>query len=357
MSIAAARQKRAALYLSICGLLLMVAAVSAVSARDPSGVSLRVGMVLMTLGAALWLPLPALLPAALVIWLAPNAARSFMEDEALFGTNMMLELPGLLGLAAFASLVRRALKSLEEETLLLGALGDELGIDAETGVYEARLLRPSLDGELVRSRRFGRDFALVLVGIDPLRQKFDYRNEAVWQASFAATAQLLKTTRAYDRVFRYEASGFAVLLPEAGPREVIGLVSRLRGAARRQKPAEGEPGGPLPIQFGATFFPQCATTTDDLIRRAEVALRIADRNIDRLQLDSAEAPSPPAPETLRRALAASQAHAAAMEAPGAGSAATAGAGAAASNVDISGLLQHLDETLQMIRSLRSNRAA
>ena len=113
----------------------------------------------------------------------------------------------------------------------------------------------------------------------------------------------------------------------------------------------------MPIQFGATFFPQCATTTDDLIRRAEVALRIADRNIDRLQLDSAEAPSPPAPETLRRALAASQAHAAAMAAPGAGSAATAGAGAAASNVDISGLLQHLDETLQMIRSLRSNRAA
>src|SRR3989304_3375689 len=195
MSIAAARQKRAALYLSICGLLLMVAAVSAVSARDPSGVSLRVGMVLMTLGAALWLPLPALLPAALVIWLAPDPPRRFMEDEALFGTNMMLELPGLLGLAAFASLVRRALKSLEEETLLLGALGDELG----------------------RPRRFGRDFALVLVGIDPLRQKFDYRNEAVWQASYAATAQLLKTTRAYDRVFRYQASGFAVLLPEAGP--------------------------------------------------------------------------------------------------------------------------------------------
>src|SRR3972149_295259 len=324
MSIAAARQKRAALYLSICGLLLMVAAVSAVSARDPSGVSLSVGMVLMTLGAALWLPLPALLPAALVIWLAPNAARSFMEDEALFGTNMMLELPGLLGLAAFASLVRRALKSLEEETLLLGALGDELGIDAESGASEAPLLRPSLDGELVRSRRFGRDFALVLVGIDPLRQKFDYRNEAVWQASYAATAQLPKTRR---------------------------------GPPRPQKPAEGEPGGPLPIQFGATFFPQCATTTDDLIRRAEVALRIADRNIDRLQLDSAEAPSPPAPETLRRALAASQAHAAAIAAPGAGSAATAGAGAAASNVDISGLLQHLDETLQMIRSLRSNRAA
>ena len=357
MSIAAARQRRLALYLSICGLLLMAAAVCAVSARDPSGVSLRVGMVLVTVGASLWLPWNAVVPIAIAIWLGPNAVRSYLEGSAFGGTNMLLELPGLLGVAVFASLVRRALRQLESETLLLGAVGDGMGIDAETGLYEERMLRPMLDNELVRSRRFGREFALVLIGVDPMRQKFDYRDESVWHESFLATAQLLRTTRAYDRVFRWESHGFAILLPEAGSREVIGLVRRLRLMARRRTPAEGHPGGPLPVHLGATFFPQCATTTDDLLRRAEVALRVADKNFDRLQLDSAEAPDLPPPETLRQhemALAASTITAptqaeASVPAPDS-------AGAPSESLDLAGILDHLDETLQMIRSLRGQAA-
>ena len=72
MSLVVARKKRTALFLSIAGLLIMAAAVSAVSARDPDGVTLRVAMVMMTVGAALWLPWQALAPAALLIWLGPN---------------------------------------------------------------------------------------------------------------------------------------------------------------------------------------------------------------------------------------------------------------------------------------------
>src|SRR5215467_6421086 len=98
MSLVVARKKRTALYLFIAGLLAMAAAVSAVSARDPGGVELRVGMILMTVGAALWLPWQAILPAALLIWLGPNYARDLVEDKTLFSTNMLLELPGMLGL-------------------------------------------------------------------------------------------------------------------------------------------------------------------------------------------------------------------------------------------------------------------
>jgi hypothetical protein len=56
----------------------------------------------------------------------------------------------------------------------------------------------------------------------------------------------------------------------------------------------------MPIHFGATFYPKCATSTDDLLLRAEVALRIADKNSTRVQLDGAEAPDLPSPETLRQ---------------------------------------------------------
>src|SRR5688572_12341908 len=109
LSIFKAPGRRLALNLSICGLLAMVAAVSAVSAKDPDGVALRVGMIMMTVGAAMFLPRLAIVPAALIFWLVPNYVRSLMEDSELFSSSMLLELPGLIALALFATLVRTLL--------------------------------------------------------------------------------------------------------------------------------------------------------------------------------------------------------------------------------------------------------
>ena len=72
MSIAVARRKRLSLYYCIAGLVLMSAAVMAISARDSSGVGLRAGMVMLTAGAAFLLPWQYSLPAAIAI----NAAAS-----------------------------------------------------------------------------------------------------------------------------------------------------------------------------------------------------------------------------------------------------------------------------------------
>ena len=281
----------------------MVAAVVAVSARDPSGVSFRIGMVLMTVGAAALLPKRAnALLATVVIWLLPNIARSSIQDAELFGPNMLLELPPLLCLALFTDLARHSLEGLEAESAAIGTQGagpaDE--VDPITGVYDERLLRPALETELARATRFNRQFALVLAGLDSMRQRFDYRDDEAWEESFIATAKLLRSTRKnIDRVYRYGVSSFAILLPESGPKDVNGLLRRLSRAARRASPAEGEPGGPLPCHYGATFFPQCATTTEDMLRRAEIVLRIAEKNTTRMQLDGAEAPEMDPPELHR----------------------------------------------------------
>ena len=301
MSISAARRKRSALLLSITGLMFIVAAISAISARDPDGLTIRTGMVLVTVGAAMWLPWQALIPATVAVWLGPNFARNAVEGYELFGTNMMLELPGFLGLATISTIARISLRDLERQNMMLGMTQDTVGIDPVTGVYEETHLRRSLEMELSRSRRFGRTFSFVLVGIDELRQRFDYRDEAIWQSSFNATAEMLRGTRNnVDRVYRYGTSTFALILPESEPKDVNGLVRRLRREARKAKPAEGEPGGPLPVHFGATFFPTCATTVADLIRRAEIALRIADGNPTRVQMDGAEAPEMPPAESMRQ---------------------------------------------------------
>ena len=302
MSLVVARKKRTSLYLSVAGLMVMVAAVSAISARDPSGVSIRVGMIMIAVGASLWLPWRQLVPVVLLTWLVPNLARSLIGDTSLGNLNMLLELPGLAGIAFFTTMSSEWLKRLEQEHQLIGTGASELaGMNPDTGIYDENQLRPALSIELARSRRFGRTFALVLVGIDEMRQKFDYPDDAVWTASLNATTKLLRETRQnVDRVFHYKAGGFAMILPESTEKDIPGLVKRLRQMARSTKPPEGEPGGPIPVHFGATFYPECATSVDDLLRRAEVALRIAATSTTRYQLDGAEAPELPPVEALRR---------------------------------------------------------
>lgn len=299
-----AQRKRTQFYLTVVGLLVCVAAVTAVSARDPDGVSFRIGMVLMAVGAASLLPKPGMaILATVAIWLIPNLARSAVQDTELFDGNMLLEFVPLLGVALFTGMARKNLDNLEAESMMAGATpdGDDL-VDPATGVYDERMLRPALEMEVARGRRFNRHFAFVLVGIDSMRQRFDYRDETAWEASFIATAKMLRGTRNnVDRVYRYGMSSFALVLPESGAKDVQGLVRRLSRTARRSSPAEGEPGGPLPCHYGATFFPQAATTTEDLLRRAEVALGLAERSPTRVQLDGAEAPELVAPETLRTA--------------------------------------------------------
>src|SRR5512146_2597838 len=109
MSLIVARKKRSALYLCILGVVIMVAAVMAISARDPGGVSLRVGMVMVTVGAAMFLPWYQLVPAIILTWFLPDTARSLFGGKALFNLNMILELPGLLGVGAFATFARESL--------------------------------------------------------------------------------------------------------------------------------------------------------------------------------------------------------------------------------------------------------
>jgi diguanylate cyclase (GGDEF)-like protein len=304
MSLVIARKKRTQLFGAIVGLLLIVGLVSLISVEDPSGATVRIGIVMITLGAGLWMERSwELIPVALLAWLGPNFARSLFDDSyQLFSTTMMLEAVGVLAIAGVASMTREALKALETENLLIGSNAPgAIGINPDSGVFQANQLRTLLEVELARSRRFGREFSLVLVGIDELRQKYDYRDPGVWQASLAATARLLRNTRHnVDRVFHYGDDGFALILPEASEKDVVGMVRRLRRLARAAFPAEGEPGGPLPAHYGATFYPTCATTVEDLMRRAEIALRIAEKSTLRYQLDSAAAPELPAAETMRR---------------------------------------------------------
>src|SRR5688572_7443261 len=98
MSVALARRRRTELFASIGGLLLLVGLVSLISVEDPDGATLRIGIIMVTLGAGLWMVRSwELIPLAVLTWLAPNFARSLLDDRfELFSTTMMLEAAGVL---------------------------------------------------------------------------------------------------------------------------------------------------------------------------------------------------------------------------------------------------------------------
>lgn len=305
MTARASTGNRGWLYLSILLLFVLAGSVSAISVLDPEGWAVRVGMVLATVGAAMFLPAPAVAVLVPLIWLGPTYVRLDSAEAAIRQPDtlaqkpeFLLELPGLVALALASLFTRRQLRECGKQDKD-SATPDSL--QEMEDPYPEALLEESLEQEVAHSRRFNHEFALMLAEIDAMRAKFDYRDDAKWAAGIQATAAiLLKTRKNVDRVFLWGDRGFALLLPETGPQHMDGLVQRLRKDARKASPSEGEPGGPLPLHFGVTFFPRCATTAEELLRRAQVELRLAEESQSRVRLDGAEAPCLPSPEPLRK---------------------------------------------------------
>jgi GGDEF domain-containing protein len=263
---------------------------------------LFVGSVVLVIGVAYWLPWILILAATLLLGIGASFAHATITGESVFYTRNWVQLPGLLCLAAAIFFLKRKVRDLVQENAVLTRLArSAVDIDGETGAFREELLRPALEAEVARARRFGRELALMLVSVSEMRQRFDYRDGDRWVEGFRASAAiLLRTRNLVDRTYRYGDDGFALVLPETDRRGVEGLVRRLTREAKRARPPEGSSGGPLPLHYGATFFPSCATTLDNLLTRASVAVTLAEKSPTRLRIDSADAPDLPPPETMRR---------------------------------------------------------
>jgi GGDEF domain-containing protein len=304
-------RQRLLLYLTSLALLVTGGAVSLISAVDPDALWMRVGMILMAVGLGLWAPRLALLPAVLAAWLLPNAGRAYLLDAPLIHAWSLAELPGL---ALLALLATAAHYQLQRSDTRPGQPVPDFH-DLDPAVLPEWQFRADAEVELARCRRFERQFAVMLIGVEGLRKRFDYRDEQAWRVSFLKTSSVLTQTRALiDRVYRYGDRSFGMVLPESGADEVNGLVRRLTREAQMAEPPLGAPGGPLSVHFGAALYPDCASSVDELFRRAEIALRLAEKSPTRLKVDGAAAPDVD-PKTLRRRQADRKAPPAAKEEP------------------------------------------
>lgn len=145
--------------------------------------------------------------------------------------------------AAFNTLALR--RSLRETQ---AALEESVTIDAESGAFAQSELHGRLHSEIRRAQRYGRQLALVTVGVQVLGAK----REACMPSGdiLRGVVQMIDgVVRAHvDWVGRLETpvgAAFAIVLPEAGISDAPVIKDRLLVALRRY----AEAGRPLPLEF------------------------------------------------------------------------------------------------------------
>lgn len=205
----------------------------------------------------------------------------------------------VIGTLGVGSPVRR--QFVPEEVAMLQVIGHQVGVaidnarlheetkrlaitDGLTGLYNRRHFYQVLEQELTRVARYDSHASLIMLDIDDFKRYNDTHGHLAGDRLLQDLARLLTgLTRRIDAVARYGGEEFVVILPQTDKPGAIVLAERIRTAAETQ----WGPGSPrdagLPGQTGITIsagvatYPLDATTAEELVHAADMALYQAKR--------------------------------------------------------------------------------
>jgi diguanylate cyclase (GGDEF)-like protein len=150
-------------------------------------------------------------------------------------------------------------------------------IDPLTGLGNYRAFWNRLEGEIARARRHQEVFSLILLDLDEFKAVNDeVGHQAGDDALRRVAAALRGAIRDEDVCCRQGGDEFAVIAVAAGELEVRELAGRL-GAAVGALPLPEADGRRVQVTAGWSTYGRPAASADDLILRADDALRAAKR--------------------------------------------------------------------------------
>jgi diguanylate cyclase (GGDEF)-like protein len=175
-------------------------------------------------------------------------------------------------LLAIADITER--KDLEEKLKTL-ASHDEL-----TGCINFRSIMKVLENEIERSKRYQKNFVLIMLDIDQLKMINDeYGHLAGNDALVTFTNVIRNSVRNIDVVGRYGGDEFMVVLPETNPHHALVVLERIRKDLNQTKiispHVENAREFTLTFSAGVADFPDNAKDLEELIWIADNALRQA----------------------------------------------------------------------------------
>lgn len=144
--------------------------------------------------------------------------------------------------------------------------------DAVTGLHNAGFWSELASKILERAQARQTNVALLLVHLDDLEAIERRHGRDVADAVLRQVADLMRgRARGDDLLGRLPGHDFAVLLPEITGSEVTQLVDHLRASVRTVRSA-GSDAGELTLSVGVATYPDNASTLDELMRAADLAL-------------------------------------------------------------------------------------
>jgi diguanylate cyclase (GGDEF)-like protein len=140
--------------------------------------------------------------------------------------------------------------------------------DPLTGLANYRHLADILDTEIKRSKRTGREFALLLFDLDGLKQINDRYGHVTGSQALCRMADVLSIgCRDIDTAARFGGDEFALVLPETG-----GESDKLVAQRVRENLANDGRVPRLSTSVGVALFPADGDKLDVLLGAADVAL-------------------------------------------------------------------------------------
>jgi diguanylate cyclase (GGDEF)-like protein len=178
--------------------------------------------------------------------------------------------------------LRTALEQIEQQQRaneqLRHELKDQSLRDAATGLYTRAHFEDQLRREVDLSTREHREFAVVLIALDPSSERVRAGGDAAQARVLEAVGRLLRgNTRAMDASCRLDEGRFAVLLSGVGLATAHSRMEGLRRQCATQIVVlDGQELG-FSVSMGVSSFPHTAMTEDELISACEAALKEAQR--------------------------------------------------------------------------------
>lgn len=146
--------------------------------------------------------------------------------------------------------------------------------DELTKLYNYRHLQTQLKNEILRAKRFGYSFSLLMLDIDYFKNCNDTYGHLAGDAILAQLATLIRETiREVDFPARYGGEEFAIILPFTTPEEAKKTAERiLLKISAHEFLINHNKTIKLTVSIGCSSYPHDATSQEDLIKKSDEAL-------------------------------------------------------------------------------------
>ena len=146
--------------------------------------------------------------------------------------------------------------------------------DPLTGLYNRRYLEESLNRELHRAHRAGRNVSLVMLDLDHFKHFNDTFGHQVGDILLKEVAEVIRNrVRAGDLACRYGGEEFSLIIAEVDTEGTHKCVESIREAIKHLSlNHRGQTLGTITVSAGIATFPAHGNTSEDLIRAADDAL-------------------------------------------------------------------------------------